>query len=77
MTKRNGFLRTGAAAALVGLVAACAGASANNNCDPHTIVANGRCYWEKDRACDAISCLPPSECVVHEGSPATVECKKP
>jgi len=58
------------------LLAACAGGPPKNSCDPHTITVNGRCFWEKDRACDAIGCLPPNECVVLETTPAQVECKK-
>ncbi len=45
-------------------------------CDPDTITVNGRCFWEKNQACDAASCVPPDQCVVHETKPATVECKK-
>jgi hypothetical protein len=63
------------AGALALLFAGCGGAS-NSACDPHTIVVGGKCYWEKDRACDAIGCLPPSECVELEGTPAKVECHK-
>jgi hypothetical protein len=64
------------AATLAPAFLGCGGANGNSNCDPHTIVVNGRCFWEKDRACDAIGCLPPSECVVLEGAPAKVECHK-
>jgi hypothetical protein len=51
-------------------------ASAAGACDPATIVVKDKCYWEKNRACDALGCTPPDECVMHEGTPATVECKK-
>ena len=55
---------------------ACGGANQGSNCEPETITAKGRCFWEKNQACDAIGCVPPDECVVNEGKPASVECKK-
>ncbi|HVY45110.1 MAG TPA: hypothetical protein VHB21_04485 [Minicystis sp.] len=55
---------------------ACGAGTPSSNCDPQTITASGRCFWEKDQACDAIGCLPPNECVVVEGKPAKVECHK-
>jgi hypothetical protein len=71
-----GALALLSAASIAAVFLGCSGANGNSNCDPHTIVVNGRCFWEKDRACDAIGCLPPSECVVLEGSPSKVECHK-
>jgi len=62
---------------LIASVLALAACGASNNCDPATIVVGSRCFWEKSQACDAIGCLPPNECVVHEGRPASVECQKP
>jgi hypothetical protein len=62
-----------AAAVALGTIGAC-GASAKGACDPSTIEANGNCYWEKTRACDAIGCIPPNECVETGGSPSHVEC---
>jgi hypothetical protein len=53
----------------------CAGAN-GANCDPATIAVGGNCYWDKTQACDALSC-PLDQCIVHEGHPASVECKKP
>jgi hypothetical protein len=69
-------LYVAATLALAALLGACAGSSGKSNCDPQTIVVAGRCYWEKERACDAIGCVPPDECVVLEGKPAAVECHK-
>jgi hypothetical protein len=57
------------------LAAACGGSS-KGACDPSTIEANGNCYWEKTRACDAIGCVPPDTCNEVSGSPAHVECVK-
>lgn len=46
-------------------------------CDPATIEQGGRCFWSKQEACDAASCIAPSECELVEGKPAHVVCHKP
>ncbi len=64
------------ALALLCDVAGCGGAS-SSTCDPHTIVVAGKCFWEKDRACDAIGCVPPSECVeLRRRAREAIECHK-
>ena len=73
---RQGLALVGIAVAFaIGAMAACGG-SGKGACDPTTIEANGNCYWEKTRACDAIGCIPPDECVEVSGSPSHVECRK-
>lgn len=62
--------------AFVVLGSSCA-ASNQEACDPATIAVKDKCYWEKNRACDAAGCDANDECILHEGHPATVECKKP
>ena len=54
--------------------ASCAGANPGH-CDPDTIAVGTSCYWDRTQACDAAAC-PLDACVVHEGHPASVECKK-
>jgi len=69
------------AAYALALIAAAAIASAScsgaqNNCDPVAIVAHGKCFLDKDRACDEIGCVPPNECIELDKSPPEVECRK-
>jgi len=60
-------------AALV--TSSCSGAQ-SKDCDPTTIVVNGKCFWDKDKACDELRCVPPDECVEVDSSPPSVECHK-
>jgi hypothetical protein len=62
--------------ATVMLALGCGGAR-TNDCDPTMIVVKDKCFWDKDRACDELGCLPPNECVELDGSPPQVECRKP
>ena len=62
--------------ALLAVVVSSCSASNQEACDPSTIAVKDKCYWEKNRACDAAGCGSPDECILHEGHPATVECKK-
>jgi hypothetical protein len=61
----------------VALASLSCGGAHPKDCDPTTIVVHGKCFFEKDRACDEIGCLPPNECVELDSSPPQVECRKP
>jgi hypothetical protein len=60
----------------IALTAASCGSTQESVCDPVTIEHNGRCFWEKQPACDFAGCLPPNECELVEGKPAHVVCHK-
>lgn len=60
----------------VGAAAASCASTQQSVCDPVTIEHNGRCFWEKQPACDFAQCLPPAECEIVEGKPAHVVCHK-
>src|SRR5262249_33197929 len=62
--------------AIIALGFTSCGGSPPQDCEPTTIVVHGKCFFEKDRACDEIGCLPPNQCVELDTSPPSVECRK-
>ncbi len=70
------LLLSAVATSVIALVASSCAASQSSVCDPVTIEHNGRCFWEKQPACDFAGCLPPDECELVEGKPAHVVCHK-
>lgn len=64
------------ALAVIALALLGCGGARPKDCDPTTLVVNDKCFWDKDRACDEIGCVPPNECAEVDSSPPTVECHK-